>query len=133
MILRTLLFLGALVLAASPALAEPVWTSAPSVMRRAPSPAARPIQTIPPSAQILLRSCGADWCYASWRNRSGYIPAYAVSNAAPPGYGGPPPGFEGPPPVEGGGGAVILGPPGAGQGHNWGGPYVGGGWGWQRW
>jgi hypothetical protein len=125
MILRTPHLAAAFLLAASPALAEPVWTNAPSVMRRAPNPAARVVQEIPPSAQIYLKSCRGDWCYASWRNRSGYIPAYAVAEEAPPSdFGAPPVG----------GGAVVVGPPPvAGPGFGWGGPYVGGGWGWQRW
>ena len=101
--MRTPVLACAVLLAASPAVAEPVWTSAPSVMRRAPSPAARVIQEIPPSAQIYLKSCRQDWCYASWRNRSGYIPAYAVSDAAPPNFGAPPADVEG--------GAIVIGPP----------------------
>ena len=32
--------------------------------------------------QIDLQGCGPDWCSASWRNLSGYIPAFAVAGAA---------------------------------------------------
>ena len=72
------------------ALADPVWTSAPSVMRRSPSPTARVVQEVPATAQIDLRGCSGDWCRASWRNRSGYIPAYAVNAGPPPIAAGPP-------------------------------------------
>ena len=117
-----------LLFAATPALAEPVWTSAPSTMRKAPRPTARAVQEIPPNAQIFLKNCRGDWCYASWRNRSGYIPVYAVNVEPPPGA-APPPAI-----VDGGGGAVVLGPPPPPPAAPvWGGPYVGFGWGWSQW
>ena len=125
--LRRLCLAALLIAAAWPALAEPVWTAAPSTMRRAPRPTARIVQEVPPNAQILLQNCRGDWCYASWRNRSGYIPAYAVNVA-------PPPGASPPQPIAGGGGSFELGPPSPPPSAPvWGGPYVGMGWGWNRW
>ena len=97
-------------------------------MRRAPRPTARAIQEVPPNAQIYLKTCRGDWCYASWRHLSGYIPAYAVNIAPPPGVGAPPP------PVDGGWGAFGVGPPPPPPSAPvWGGPYVGLSGGWARW
>jgi hypothetical protein len=124
--LRRSAFIAAIILTAAPAVAEPVWTGAPSVMRYAPNPSARVVQNVPPNAQIYLRSCRGDWCYASWRNRSGYLPAYAVNVESAPGAAPPPPVF--------GGGGVGIGPPPPPPGAPiWGGPYVGMNWGWSRW
>lgn len=106
----------------SAAEADPVWTSAPSVMRRAPGPTARFVQEVPATAQIDLRGCSGDWCKASWRNRSGYVPAYAV-NAAPPPVAAGPPVYGAPPSVFVTPPLVVGGPPPAPV--IWGGPYVG--------
>jgi hypothetical protein len=53
-------------------------------MRRAPNAHSHIVQTIPPNAQIDLEHCSGGWCYASWRNLFGYIPAFAVAEAGPP-------------------------------------------------
>ena len=109
-----------------PAFAEPAVTTAPATMHRAPSEHSRVVQNIPPNAEIDLSHCSGDWCYASWRNLFGYIPAFAVAEAGlPPGAVAPlpPPVVVAPPPV-------VVAPA-----FGWGGPYVGVGWGygWRHW
>lgn len=109
---------------AAPAFADPARTTAPVVMRAAPSPKARVVQNIPANAQIDLSHCSRDWCYGSWRDRFGYVRADAV--AAEPYEAGPPPGYYGPgyygPPV-------VVDP-----WWGWGRPfYYGYGWGGHRW
>ena len=98
---------------AAPALAAPAVTMTPATMRRAPSVRSHIVQEIPPNAQIDLQGCTGGWCYASWRDLFGYIPAESVAGD------GPPPVRPAPP--------VVVAP--------WGGPYVGFGWGygWRRW
>ena len=100
---------------AAPATADPAQTSAPVTMRAAPTVRSHIVQHIPANAEIDLTNCDGDWCYASWRNLFGYIPAVAVAAGPPPG-GAPPP--------------VVVAPA-----WGWGGPFIGGGWGygWRRW
>ena len=52
---------------------------APAAMRRAPSAHSHIVQTIPANAQIDVENCSGGWCYASWRNLFGYVPAFAVA------------------------------------------------------
>jgi hypothetical protein len=114
----------------SQALADPAITATPSAMHRAPNPHSGVVQAIPANAQIDLQNCEGDWCYASWRNRFGWIPAFAVSE------GGPPPGAYGPPPVGYAPPPVVVAPPiVVAPTFGWGGPYYGGGWGYgyRRW
>jgi hypothetical protein len=106
-----------------PALADPAVTTAPATMRRAPNPHAHIVQTIPPNAQIDLSNCSGDWCYASWRNLFGYIPAFAVAQAGPPSGAFAPL----PPPVVVAAPPVVVGPA-----WGWGGPCVGASWGYER-
>ncbi len=56
---------------AAPAFADPARTTAPVVMRAAPSPKARVVQSIPANAQIDLTHSPRDGCYSSWRDRCG--------------------------------------------------------------
>jgi hypothetical protein len=100
--------------AAAPCNAGPAITTAPAAMRRAPNAHSHIVQTVPANAQIDLENCSAGWCSASWRNLFGYIPAFAVAEAGPP--------MIAPP--------VVVAPA-----FEWGGPYVGGGfgYGWGRW
>ncbi len=124
---RLILAFGLCLGLAAPAFADPARTTAPIVMRAAPSPKARIVQRIPANAQIDLEHCAQYWCYASWRDRFGYVPANAVA-ASPyasgvPGYYGPDydygPGYYGP---------AIVGPS-----WGWGRPFYNGyGWG-HRW
>lgn len=109
---------------AAPAIADPAITSASSAMRHAPSLQSRVVQTVPENAEIDLQRCNGDWCYVSWRNLFGYIPAFAVAE------GGPPPAMApAPPPV------VVTTPIVVAPAFGWGGPYVGGSWGygWRHW
>ena len=108
-----------------PAFADPAITTAWSNMRSAPSAHSHIVQSIPANAQIDLQNCAGNWCHASWRNLAGYLPAFAVAQA------GPPPGAVAAPPP-----AVVAAPPVVvAPVFGWGGPYVGGGWGygWRRW
>ena len=111
---------------AGPSFAEPSQTIAPATMRKMPSANSRVVQHIPADAEIDVSRCGGGWCYGSWRNLFGYIPADAVVAG--------PPGVEAPvamaPPV-----AVAAPPVVVGPAWGWGGPYVGFGWGyrWRRW
>ncbi|MGA7198870.1 hypothetical protein [Roseiarcus sp.] len=109
---------------AAPCYAEPAITTVPAAMRRAPNAHSHIVQTVPANAQIDLGTCSAGWCSASWRNLFGYIPAFAVADAGPPMIASPPP------PV------VVAAPPiVVAPAFQWGGPYVGGGfgYGWGRW
>jgi hypothetical protein len=101
-----LLITGFSVVVASCALADPAITTRPVVMRAAPSAKAHLVQNVPPNAAIDLNECTGGWCYVSWRNLFGYLPADALA-AQPytPGYYGPPP--------------VVVGP-GWGWGPGWG-------------
>ena len=67
----------------APATADPATTHAAAIMRQAPSAKARIVQRVPADAEIDLSQCTGGWCYASWRDRFGYLPAAAV--AGPPG------------------------------------------------
>lgn len=74
------------------AAADPATTGAAASMRAAPSPKARIVQRVPANAEIDVSQCSGDWCYASWRDRFGYLPAAAIAPtpypAAPaPAYG----------------------------------------------
>ncbi len=108
---------------AGPSFADPAITTAWSNMRRAPSGHSRVVQSVPANAEIDLQNCDGEWCYASWRNRFGYIPAFAVDEA-----GGPPPAMAAAPPIVVAPPPVVVGPA-----FGWGGPYVGGYYGWRRW
>jgi hypothetical protein len=121
---RFLLAAGLCAGIAAPCFAEPATTTTPATMRRTPSAHSHIVQTIPPNAQIDLEHCSGGWCYASWRNLFGYIPAFTVAEA------GPPPMSPPPPPI------VVTAPPiVVAPAFGWGGPYVGGGWGygWRNW
>ena len=106
---------------AAPALAAPALTVTPAIMHRGPSVRSHIVQEIPANAQIDLQSCTGGWCYASWRDLFGYVPADAVA-------GGPPPLAAAPP-------AVVVAPTVVAPAWGWGGPYMGFGWGygWRRW
>ena len=79
---RLLLAAGLCVGLVGPSFADPAVTSAWSNMRRAPSAHSRIVQSVPANAQIDLQNCTGEWCFASWRNISGYIPAFAVAEGA---------------------------------------------------
>jgi hypothetical protein len=81
----------------SAAPADPALTADASVMRAAPSVQAHIVQRAPARAEIDLSNCSQDWCYVSWRNMFGYLPAAVVSAQpyGPPGYGPPPPAIAG--------------------------------------
>jgi hypothetical protein len=120
--LRRFLIAAGLCAVASSCLAEPAITTAPATMHTAPNERSHIVQAIPPNAQIDLENCSGSWCYASWRNLFGYIPAFAVTEAGPPPMAPPPVVVAAPPVVV----APVFG---------WGGPFVGVGWGygWRRW
>ena len=124
---RYLLAIGLSLGFAASAVADPAMTGRPVTMRAAPSGKARVVQHIPANAEIDLASCDRGWCYASWRNLFGYIPAEVVAAGPPPAT---LPGNELPPAVVYAQPTYIT-PPVWG----WGGPYVGLGWGygWRRW
>jgi hypothetical protein len=67
---------------AASAAADPAVTGAAAAMRQAPSATARIVQRVPANAEIDLSQCSGAWCYASWRNRFGDLPAAAI--AKPP-------------------------------------------------
>jgi Bacterial SH3 domain len=94
-IVRLCLGLGIAVALVSPAMAELATIGAPVAMRAAPTDKAGIVQHIPQSAEINLEKCVRDWCRASWRGRSGYIPEEAAvlrpSLATLPGDKMPPP------------------------------------------
>jgi hypothetical protein len=110
---------------AAPSFADLAMTGAPVTMRAAPSAKAHVVQEIPASAQIDVSECERGWCYSSWRNRFGYIPAEVVVRGPPT-----PPGNELPPPV-------VYAQPAPAPVWGWSGPYVGFGWGygygWRHW
>jgi hypothetical protein len=70
--------LGVSVLLVAPAVAELAMTAAPVTMRAGPAGKAGIVQRIPQSAQIDVGKCARNWCRASWRGRSGYVPAEAI-------------------------------------------------------
>jgi hypothetical protein len=119
---RFLIAAGLCASVTAPCFAEPTVTTAPATMRRAPNAHSHIVQTIPPNAQIDLEHCSGGWCFASWRNLFGYIPAFAVAEAGPPPMVPPPPpiGITAPP--------IVVAPA-----FGWGGPYVGGSWGYGHW
>ena len=123
---RLLLAAGLSVGLVAPSFADPAMTTAWSNMRSAPSARSRVVQGVPADAEIDLMSCAGAWCHASWRNLAGYIPAFAVAEAGPP-TAAPP--LVAAPPV------VVEAPVYVAPAYQWGGPYVGFGWGygWRRW
>ncbi len=92
-------------------------TGAPVTMRVGPTGVSEIVQRIPQSAEIRLEKCVRNWCRASWRGRSGYVPSEAVVL-------GPPPaslsGDKMPPPVVN---APSMDP--TRPAWRWGGPYIG--------
>ena len=81
--------LGSCALFAASAAADPATTGAAASMRAAPSAKARVVQRVPANAEIDLSQCSGGWCYTSWRDRFGYLPAAAI--AGPPYPSAPPP------------------------------------------
>jgi hypothetical protein len=116
-IVRLALGLGLSLALIAPASAELAMTGAPVTMRAGPTGNAGVVQRIPQRAEIVLEKCVRNWCHASWRGRSGYIPADAVVLGPPPAT---LPGDEMPPPVVYASPAYITPPA-----WRWTGPYVG--------
>jgi hypothetical protein len=114
-----------------PSFADPTITVASSNMRKAANPHSAVVQAVPANAQVDIQSCGGDWCYGSWRGRSGFLPSFAVAQGAPPPVAPPPVVYAAPAPPVVVTAPVVVDPPV----HYWGGPYVGVGWGygWGRW
>jgi hypothetical protein len=77
-IVRLCLGLGLSIAFVSPAFAELAATGAAVTMRAGPTGKAGIIQHIPQNAEIILERCVRDWCRASWRGKSGYVPVQAV-------------------------------------------------------
>ena len=90
--MRALLFaLGFSAIFAASAAADPAVTSATAIMREAPSATAQIVQRVPANAEVDISHCSGAWCYASWRDRFGYLPATAIAGPAyPP---APPPAY----------------------------------------
>lgn|ERR1700722_405937 len=92
---RTLVLAAGLCFAVSAsASADPAVATTATAMRAAPSAKARLVQHVPGNAEIDLNQCGGGWCYASWRNRFGYLPVAAIAAQPDPAaslYGSPPP------------------------------------------
>jgi hypothetical protein len=82
---------GFSVVFAASAAADPATTGAAAAMRAAPSMKARIVQRVPANAEIDLNQCSGGWCYASWRDLFGYLPASAI--AGPPYPQGPGPAY----------------------------------------
>jgi hypothetical protein len=124
---------GCLSVLAGPSLADPAVTTATSNMRRAASPYSRIVQLVPANAQIDVQSCHGGWCYGSWRGLYGFLPSFAIARGGPGPIQpvGPPVVFAPPPPPMVVTAPVVVAPPV----YHWGGPFIGGGWGygWQRW
>jgi hypothetical protein len=122
--------LGALI---GPSFADPAITNAPSNMRIAANPYSRIVQGVPANAEVDIQGCRGAWCYGSWRGLYGFLPSFAVAQSGPGPIApaGPPVVFTTPPPPLVVNAPVIFAPPV----HEWGGPYVGGGFGfgWNRW
>ena len=112
-----------------PSLAYPSITTAPSDMRKAANPRSRIVQAVPANAEVDIKSCGAEWCYGSWRGLHGFLPAFAVAQGGPAAAVAQPPVFAPPPPPVVVTAPVVVAPPV----YHWGGSYVGVGWGWGRW
>jgi hypothetical protein len=109
--------LGLSIALIAPASAELAMSGAPVTMRAGPTGRAGVVQRIPQRAEIVLERCVRNWCRASWRGRSGYIPADAVVLGPPPAT---LPGDEMPPPVVYASPTYITPPS-----WQWTGPYVG--------
>ena len=116
-IVRLYFGLGLSLALISPASAELAMTGASVTMRAGPTGKATLVQRIPQRAEIVLEKCVRDWCRASWRGRSGYIPADAVVLGPPPAT---LPGDEMPPSVINASPTYITPPA-----WRWTGPYVG--------
>jgi hypothetical protein len=101
---------------AASALAEPADTVSASIMHRTPNVHSRVVQEIPANARIDLSSCSRGWCYASWRDLFGYVPADAIAGSLTP--------VVAPPPV------IVARPVAVAPPWGWGGPYARVGWGW---
>lgn len=101
---------------AASALAEPADTVSASIMHRTPNAHSRVVQEIPANARIDLSSCSRGWCYASWRDLFGYVPADAIAGSLTL--------VVAPPPV------IVARPVAVIPRWGWGGPYARVGWGW---
>ncbi len=124
---RLLLAAGLCFIFAVPSFADQAMTGAPVTMHATASSKSRVVQRIHANAEIDLSKCGHGWCFASWRNLFGYIPAEAIVLGPPPAT---LPGNELPPPVVNALPTYATPPV-----WSWSGPYVGVGWGygWSRW
>jgi hypothetical protein len=118
---RSLLAAGMGLVFAAPSFANLAMTGAPVTMHAAPSGKSRIVQHIPANAEIDVSRCSRGWCYASWRNVFGYIPAEVVVLRPPPATW---PGNELPPPVVYALPTYVTPPA-----WRWNGAYVGGNWG----
>jgi P pilus assembly chaperone PapD len=116
-IVRLYFGLGLSIALIAPACAELAMTGTSVTMRAGPTGKAGIVQRIPQRAEIVLEKCVHNWCRASWRGQSGYIPAGAVVLGPPPAT---LPGDEMPPPVVYGSPTYITPPA-----WRWTGPYVG--------
>ena len=116
-IVRLYFGLGLSLALIAPASAELAMTGASVTMRAEPTGNATVVQRIPQRAEIVLEKCGRNWCRASWRGRSGYIPADAVVLGPPPAT---LPGDEMPPPIVYASPTYITPPA-----WRWTGPYLG--------
>jgi uncharacterized protein YraI len=117
MIARICLGFGVSIALVAPAIADLARTGAAVTMRAGPTGNAGVVQRIPRSAEIDLEKCVRNWCRASWRGRSGYVPAQAVVLGSSPTT---LPGDEMPPPVVDASPAHVTPPA-----WRWTGPYIG--------
>jgi hypothetical protein len=69
---------------AASAAADPAVTGAAAAMREAPSATARMVQRVPANTEIDVSHCSGAWCYASWRDRFGYLPSAAIAGSSYP-------------------------------------------------
>jgi Bacterial SH3 domain len=84
MIARICLGFGVSMALVAPAIAELAMTGAAVTMRARPTGSAGVVQRIPQRAEIDVEKCVRNWCRASRRGGSGYIPADAVVFGTPP-------------------------------------------------
>jgi uncharacterized protein YraI len=99
--------LGALALAAAPALAKPAFVASTVNLRAAPGTTSEIVGKIPGGSLVDADNCSEGWCAVTWQDKNGFAIQTALDlSGRVPRRAGPPTGYAGPPEE-----VIVEGPP----------------------
>ncbi len=103
--------IGALALAAAPALAKPAYVTSIVNLRAAPGTTSEILGKIPGGSLVDADNCSEGWCAVTWQGKSGFAiqTVLDLSGRVPQRRAGPPPGYYGGPAY--GDEVAVEGPP----------------------